>query len=129
MLDTYYRDLDTVDHQTRVLAYEKAMEHLSLRYPRDTEARIFYALALTASAPPTDKTYAHQLKAGAILEQIFAPQPDHPGLAHYIIHSYDRPGGACGQGRRAALCGIAPSAPHALHMPSHTFTVSGCGTT
>jgi hypothetical protein len=88
-LDTYYRDLDTVDHQTRVLAYEKAMEQLSRRYPDDSEATIFYALALNEATELSDKTYARQLKAGALLERVFAQQPNHPGVAHYIIHSYD----------------------------------------
>ena len=94
--------------------------------PNDSEASIFYALALAAAAPPTDKTYADQLKAGAILEQLLAAQPDHPGLAHYIIHSYDVPPlaeRALDAARRYAK--IAPSAPHALHMPSHTFTRVG----
>ena len=94
--------------------------------PSDTEAAIFYALAIAAAASPTDKTYADLLKAGAILEEIIASQPDHPGLAHYIIHSYDVPplaDRALDAARRYAK--IAPSAPHALHMPSHTFTRVG----
>ena len=90
------------------------------------EASIFYALALAQAVPPTDKTYADLLKAGAILEPLFAEHPDHPGLAHYIIHSYDVPPlapRALDAARRYAQ--IAPSAPHALHMPSHTFTRLG----
>ena len=94
--------------------------------PQDQEASIFYALALAASEEPTDKTYASRLKAGAILEALFAEEPDHPGLAHYIIHTYDVPPLAA----RALLAAqrystIAPDAPHALHMPSHTFTRLG----
>jgi hypothetical protein len=102
------------------------MAVLAARYPQDVEASIFYALALAQSAPPTDKSYADLLKAGAILEPLFAKYPDHPGLAHYIIHSYDVPAlaaHALAAARRYAE--IAPSAPHALHMPSHTFTRVG----
>src|SRR4029079_12565770 len=87
---------------------------------------IFYALALAITAPPTDKTYASQLKAGAMLEELFAAHPDHPGLAHYIIHAYDVPPlapRALDAARRYSE--IARSAPHALHMPSHTFTRVG----
>ena len=94
--------------------------------PDDIEASIFYALAIAAAAPPTDKTYVELLKAGAILETIIASHPDHPGLSHYIIHSYDVPplaDRALAAARRYAK--IAPSAPHALHMPSHTFTRVG----
>jgi hypothetical protein len=125
-LDTYYRDLDTVDHQTRVLAYEKAMEQLSLRYPDDSEATIFYALALNEATELSDKTYARQLKAGAILEEVFAQQPNHPGVAHYIIHSYDyEPLAARALPAARHYAAIAPSAPHALHMPSHIFSMLG----
>jgi hypothetical protein len=125
-LDTYYRDLDTVDHKTRVLAYEKAMEQLSLRYPDDSEATIFYALALNEATDLSDKTYAQQLKAGALLEQVFARQPDHPGVAHYIIHSYDyAPLAARALPAARHYAAIAPSASHALHMPSHIFSMLG----
>ena len=102
------------------------MEKLAAAYPNDTEGRIFYALAIAAAASPNDKTFADQLKAGAILESLIAAQPNHPGLAHYIIHSYDVPplaDRALAAARRYAA--IAPSAPHALHMPSHTFTRLG----
>jgi hypothetical protein len=110
----------------RVLKYEKAMEQLAQRYPEDKEAAIFYALALNVAADPNDKTYARQLKAAAILEPIFAAQPDHPGVAHYLIHSYDYPPIAT-KGLPAArkYAAIAPSAGHALHMPSHIFTRVG----
>jgi hypothetical protein len=125
-LDTYYRDLDTVDHQTRVLAYENAMGELSRRYPDDPEATIFYALALNEATELSDKTYTRQLKAGALLEQVFAQQPNHPGVAHYIIHSYDyEPLAARALPAARHYAAIAPSAPHALHMPSHIFTVLG----
>jgi hypothetical protein len=96
-VEAFYKDSDKVEHRTRALAYVKAMEQLAQRYPEDTEASVFYALALDITALPTDKTYANQLKAAAILEKIFASQPDHPGVAHYLIHSYDYPpmNGAC----------------------------------
>jgi hypothetical protein len=115
-----------VPHKTRVTAYEKAMEQLSTRYPDDREAAIFYALALNMTLNPNDKTYANQLKAAGILEKAFAEQPNHPGVAHYLIHSYDFPPIA-EKGLPAAklYAAIAPSAPHALHMPSHIFTRVG----
>ncbi len=121
-----FRDASTVDHRTRTVAYEKAMEALAAAYPDDVEARIFYALALGQTALPTDKTYANQLKAAAILEEEFTRQPEHPGLAHYIIHSFDvavLAPRALDAARRSAK--IAPAAAHALHMPSHTFTRVG----
>jgi tetratricopeptide (TPR) repeat protein len=125
-VEAFYKGAERSDHHTRALAYERAMEQLSRNYPDDPEAAIFYALALNATAPPTDKTYANQLKAAEILEQIFAQQPNHPGVAHYLIHSYDYPPIAQ-RGLTAArlYAGIAPSAPHALHMPSHIFTRLG----
>jgi tetratricopeptide (TPR) repeat protein len=112
--------------RSRVLAYEKAMERLAQRYPNDPEASIFYALALNIAADLSDQTYAKQLKAAAILEPIFATQPDHPGVAHYLIHSYDYPPIA-EKGLPAArrYASIAPAAAHALHMPSHIFTRVG----
>jgi hypothetical protein len=122
----FYKDADKLDHRSRAVAYEKAMEGLYRQYPTDREAAIFYALALNATAPPTDKTYANQLKAGEILERVFAEQPSHPGVAHYIIHSYDNPPLAR-RGLSAAqrFAKIAPSVPHAQHMPSHIFTRLG----
>lgn len=125
-VEQLFRDTDTRDQRTRIVAYEHAMAALVARWPDDVEARIFYALALGQSAPPTDKTYANQLKAAALLEEEFARQPEHPGLAHYIIHSFDVPplaGRALTAARRYAA--IAPDAAHALHMPSHTFTRLG----
>jgi len=121
-----YANIETSDQSTRVLAYRDRMAALAAEYPDDTEASIFYALALAASASPSDKTYADLLKAGGILEGLFATQPDHPGLAHYIIHSYDVPplaGHGLAAARRYAI--IAPASPHALHMPAHTFTRLG----
>jgi len=121
-----YEDFERLDQRTRIVAYERAMSELADRFPADTEARIFHAIALAASASPTDKTYANQRRAGSILESLFAAHPDHPGLAHYIIHSYDVPALAP-QAAEAArrYAGIAPAAAHALHMPSHTFTRVG----
>ncbi|MGH8064394.1 MAG: hypothetical protein ACRERE_03995 [Candidatus Entotheonellia bacterium] len=125
-IELFYKDADKLDHRTRSLAYEKAMEQLSQRYQEDREAAVFYALALNATASPNDKTYANQLKATAILERVFEEQPEHPGVAHYLIHSYDYPPLA-DRGLDAArrYAKIAPSAPHALHMPSHIFTRLG----
>src|SRR5215469_2347381 len=125
-LETFYKDADELDHRTRALAYEKAMDQLQARYPDDHEAAIFHALALLATVPPTDKTYVNQKKAGSILEPLFVEQPEHPGIAHYIIHAYDYPPlaqRALDAARRYAE--IAPDSPHALHMPSHIFTRLG----
>ncbi len=121
-----YDDFERLDQRARVLSYERAMRELVARQPADTEAKIFHAIALTAAASPTDKTYANQLEAGSILESIWAKQPNHPGLAHYIIHTYDHPALAARAAAAAArYAEIAPSAAHALHMPSHTFTRVG----
>jgi tetratricopeptide (TPR) repeat protein len=121
-----YDDFEHADQRTRVAAYERAMRELVMREPADTEAKIFHAIALVASAPSGDTTYANQLEAGSILEALWVRQPNHPGLAHYIIHSYDYPALAH-KARAAALryASIAPDAAHALHMPSHTFTRLG----
>jgi hypothetical protein len=125
-LSEFYRDADTKDHRTRVLAYEQAMAQLHARYPDDSEAAIYYALALNVAALPTDKTYAKQLEAAEILETEVVRQPDHPGVVHYLIHTYDYPPlaerGLAAADRYAEL---AASAPHALHMPSHIFTRLG----
>lgn len=121
-----YTDFEGAPQEIRFNAYRDAMENVAAKYPDDHEAQIFYALALAASADPADKTYAARLKAGAILDQLFALEPNHPGLAHYIIHTYDVPelaDKALDAARRYSA--IAPDAPHALHMPSHTFTRTG----
>ena len=121
-----YEHADSLDQRARVSAYRDAMTALVAREPADTEATIFHALALAVAADPSDKTYANQLAAGATLERLFARLPDHPGLAHYIIHSYDVPPLA---GRALGAAGsysrIAPAISHALHMPSHTYTRVG----
>jgi hypothetical protein len=123
---TFYRDHDKKDHRTRVLAYEEAMQKLAERYPDDPEARIYYALALNVAHAPTDKTYAKPLKAAEILEAEWQRQPEHPGVVHYLIHTYDLPPLAQ-KGLTAAqrYSALAPDAPHALHMPSHIFTRVG----
>jgi hypothetical protein len=121
-----YSDYESTPQRTRMISYRDAMGEVAVKYPEDHEAQIFYALAIAASEDPADKTYAGRLKAGAILEKLFEEEPMHPGLAHYIIHTYDVPALA-GRGLVAArrYSEIAPDAPHALHMPSHTFTRTG----
>ena len=91
----FYKDWNKVDHRTRALNFQKAMESLYKKYPADKEAAIFYALALDGSADPADKTYSNQKKAGAILSGLYPNEPDHPGIVHYIIHSYDYPELGC----------------------------------
>jgi tetratricopeptide (TPR) repeat protein len=125
-IELYYEDYDKVDQTTRGLAYEKAMEHLMQKYPDDPEAAIFYALALNETALHSDKTFAKQRKAGAILEKILATQPNHPGALHYLIHTYDYP--ALAQRALDAAnnyARVAPAAQHALHMPAHTYSMLG----
>ncbi len=121
-----FANVATVDQRTRFVAYRDAMATLAAANPTDPEAQIFYALSVAGSHAPSDKSYAQLLKAGAILEGLIAKYPQHPGLSHYIIHSYDVPALA-DRGLAAArrYAKIAPSAPHALHMPSHTFTRVG----
>jgi len=121
-----YFGFENTPQRARMIAYRDAMSGLAAKYPTDHEAQIFYALAIAASEDPSDKTYAGRLKAGAILEKLFEEEPNHPGLAHYIIHTYDVPPlapRALPAARRYSE--IAPDAPHALHMPSHTFTRTG----
>ncbi|MEO5510633.1 MAG: hypothetical protein ABIS27_08370 [Longimicrobiales bacterium] len=121
-----YSNAEQLNQGTRIVAYERAMEDLVAKQPADTEAKIFYAISLAASASPSDKTYANQKKAGNILEPLWVKQPDHPGLAHYIIHTYDYPALASkGSAAARTYASIAPSAAHALHMPSHIFTRTG----
>jgi hypothetical protein len=125
-LAAFYQDYGTVPQQKRTADYEAAMARLSARYPDDAEVAIFYALALNEAADPRDKTYAKQLKAAGILETLEPKYPNHPGIPHYIIHSYDYPELAVRGAIAAARCArLAPSAPHALHMPSHIFSTLG----
>jgi predicted Zn-dependent protease len=125
-LAAYYQDYATVPQQRRTANYEAAMARLWARDPDGAEATIFYALALNEAADPADKTYAKQLKAADILEKLESKYPNHPGIAHYIIHSYDYPELAMRGVLAAARCArLAPSAPHALHMPSHIYSTLG----
>lgn len=122
-ITAYYTGADRLDHGARKLAYEKAMERLAARHPQDREASIFYALALIGTAPPNDKSYSNQKKAAAILNRILPELPEHPGIAHYVIHSFDYPALAeLALPAARAYSKIAPDSPHALHMPSHIFT-------
>jgi tetratricopeptide (TPR) repeat protein len=123
----YYKDWDkNIDFHVRAGAFEKAMGQVYQKYPGDAEAAIFYALSLDAAASPTDRSYTNQRKAGEILNALYKTRPNHPGITHYIIHTYDYPGIA-DQGLAAArrYAEVAPSSAHALHMPSHIFTRLG----
>jgi tetratricopeptide (TPR) repeat protein len=125
-METLYRDYDNTDYHARDVAYAKAMEQISERYPDDSEAAIFYALALNESADLFDKTLTNQRRAAAILEKAFAAQPVHPGAAHYLIHSYDYPAlAADGLPAARKYAALAPASPHARHMPSHIFSMLG----
>jgi tetratricopeptide (TPR) repeat protein len=125
-IGAYYRDHDTVPVSTRLAAYTSAMEQMTEKYPDDFEAWTYYALTLQASAPRNDKTYAHQLKSAEILERLFKQNPDHPGVAHYLVHAYDYPSLADrGIKIASAYAKIAPAAPHARHMPSHIYSMVG----
>src|SRR5262249_20537564 len=125
-LAAFYADHDKLDHRTRATAYMRKMEAVAQRYADDREARIFYALSLLATADGLDKTYKNQLKAGEILEQVFAEKPQHPGVSHYIIHAYDYPAlvdRALAAAEKYAVC--VTIVPHAVHMPSHTHVLLG----
>ena len=125
-IGVYYRDADKTPVYTRQAAYTKAMEQMTQRYPDDFEAWTYYALTLQASAPKNDKTYANQLKSAEILERLFKQNPEHPGVAHYLVHAYDYPPLADkGIKIAAAYAKIAPAAPHARHMPSHIYSMVG----
>jgi Tfp pilus assembly protein PilF len=125
-LGEFFKDWEATEHRPRALAFEKAMEGIAAQYPQDVEARILHALVLNVTALPTDKTFANQLRAAGILEPLFQRYPDHPGVAHYLIHTYDYAALAeKGLPAARAYAGIAPSVPHALHMPSHLFSRVG----
>src|SRR6059036_1229176 len=125
-ISAYYRDYETVPLSTRLAAYTRAMEQMTQRYPDDFEAWTYYALTLQASAPKNDKAYANQLKSAEILERLFKQNPDHPGVAHYLVHAYDYPPLADKGIKIASAYGkIAPAAPHARHMPSHIYSMVG----
>src|SRR4030095_795201 len=125
----YYEDFANRTERARQLARAKAYEALAAKYPDDDEAQIFYALYLAGTQTASDQTYSAYLKAAGILEKQFAKHPDHPGVAHYLIHSYDAPPIAQ-QGLAAArlYAKIAPDAPTALHIPSHIFPRFGAWT-
>ena len=123
---TYFRDHDKLPVDARLLSYDKAMRELSERYPDDFEAQVFYALTLQASAPKGDLTYANQFKSAAILEKLYARNPQHPGITHYLIHAYDfAPFAEKGIPAARRYATIAPAVPHARHMPAHIYSMTG----
>ncbi len=125
----FYRNSDHSPHLVRAKAYEEGMHLAARSNPTDTEVQVFYALSLLATAAPEDQSHANQKLAATILEQVYRDHPDHPGAAHYLIHAYDSAELApLGLGAARAYSKIAPSAPHALHMPSHIFTRLGLWT-
>jgi len=125
-ISLFYQNWDKTDHLTRCVKFEKAMEKIHADYPNDKEAAIFYALALDGAADPADTSLTNQRKAGAILAALSPDQPYHPGIIHYIIHSYDYPElAALALPAARKYASIAPSSAHALHMPSHIFTRLG----
>jgi hypothetical protein len=122
----FYVDSKKLNHEARAKAYSAAMKKVYESYPDDHEAAVFYALSLLASEPHDDATFANRKQAAAILEKLFATEPDHPGVAHYLIHSYDKPQLAqLGLPAARRYAQVAPAAPHALHMPSHIFARVG----
>jgi hypothetical protein len=124
--NAYYGDSERVAHQARAKAYEEAMSLAARSNPTDSEVQVFYALSLIATASPEEKSHANQKRAAFILEALYRDHPDHPGVAHYLIHAYDNAELAPrGLAAARAYSKIAPSAPHALHMPSHIFTRLG----
>jgi hypothetical protein len=125
-VEVVFKDHQTVPFAKRAAAYEKALEQIHARYPEDSEAAVMYAFWLQVTADRNDQTFAQQLKSAAILEKQLEAQPEHPGIAHFIIHAYDFPAIAT-RGLNAAqrYAKIAPDSPHALHMPSHIFSRVG----
>jgi TolA-binding protein len=125
-IDAFYTDWENIDHSTRAKSFENKMEAIHLKYPEDIEAAIFYSLALFSTRDRVGKDYANERKAGKILENLFVENPNHPGIAHYIIHNYDNPVLAQkGLETARRYASIAPSSAHAQHMPSHIFTRLG----
>ncbi len=123
---SFYKDWANTDHRTRCLEFENGMEKVFAKYENDKDAAVFYALALNAAADPMDKTFIKQKKAGDILQALYPGQPNHPGIAHIIIHTYDYPELAQhGLDAARKYASVAPSSAHALHMPSHIFTRLG----
>jgi len=125
-INAFYSNSKKLDHAARAKAYSDGMKKVYESYPDDHEGAAFYALSLLASEPHDDTTFANRKQAAAILEKLFAIEPDHPGVAHYLIHSYDKPQLAeLGLPAARRYAQIAPAAPHALHMPSHIFARVG----
>ncbi len=123
---TYFRDHETLTVEDRLLAYSRAMEQLARQHPDDFEAQVYYALTLQASAPKSDLTYGNQLKSAAMLERLYAQNPQHPGITHYLIHAYDfAPFADKGIPAARRYAGIAPAVPHARHMPAHIYSMVG----
>lgn len=126
VITTFYTKTDEFDHRARMTAYEKAMADLARANPMDIEAAIFHALAILGVASPNDKTYARQKQAAQILNRVLPQVPEHPGVAHYLIHSFDYPELAeLALPAARVYAKLAPGSPHALHMPSHIFTRLG----
>jgi hypothetical protein len=126
-IEVFFKDADRLDHRTRTFAYSEAMKQLYLRYPSDHEAGVFYALTLIATGMMTnDKSFTRQKEAAQILNRVLAREPSHPGVTHYLIHSYDYPALAqLALPAARSYAKIAPASAHAQHMPSHIFTRLG----
>ena len=126
-VELFYKDADKLDHRTRAAAYGEAMGRLAQRYPSDHEASVFYALTLIGKGMAAgDKTYASEKEAARILYRVMAREPEHPGVTHYVIHSYDYPALAhLALPAARSYANIAPASAHARHMPSHIFTRLG----
>src|SRR6266481_5154913 len=125
-LGAYFRDHDKVAVDARLVTWNAAMEQMAQRYPDDYEVQAYYALTLQASAQKSDLTYANQLKSAAILEKLFDQNPQHPGVTHYLIHTFDfAPLAEKGVAPARRYAGIAPAVPHARHMPSHIYSMVG----
>jgi hypothetical protein len=125
-LGLIFNEVDTTPYSARALNYERAMHDLAAANPRDVETQLFYALSLISNASPSDKEHRRQKQAADLLEPLYRQFPDHPGIPHYLIHAYDNQELASrGLAAARAYANIAPSAPHALHMPSHIFTRLG----
>jgi len=125
-LKLFYSDTQSQPHQARAIAYRERMAHVYKDNLNDPEAAVFYALSILSTADPTDKTYANQFKAAALLNWVRSSQPHHPGVLHYIIHSYDYPGMAhLALDAATIYSDVAPDSAHAQHMPSHIFTRLG----